>query len=621
MARLKQFKSESKRLLDLMINSIYTNQEIFLRELISNASDAIDKLFVQSLDNDSISFNKDDLKIEIKVNKELRMITIKDNGIGMSKESLEENLGTIAYSGSKAFKEALESDVSDVDIIGQFGVGFYSSFMVAKEVRVLSKASESDDAYVFISNGVDGYQINKVEKSDRGSEVVLFLKDSTEDNDYDQFLESYLIKSLVKKYSDYVRYPIVMVNEEGEEETLNSQIPLWKRSKQDITDEEYNQFYKEKFNDFEDPLKVIHMSVEGMISFNALLYIPKKVPFNFYSSEHEKGLQLYSRSILIEDKNKDLIPDHFRFVRGVVDSADLSLNISREVLQNNHQLKKIASRIEKKIKSELENMLANEREVYEEFFDNFGMDLKFGIYNGFGVNKDLLQDLIMFKSSHEDKYTTLAEYVERKKEDQKEIYYVSADSILKARQLPQSELVIDKGYELLFLTHEVDEFALKMLGSYNDLTFKSINQGSLDLDSSEEKEKLETLATENKSLLEKIQDNLKDKVDSVRLSSRLKSHPVCIVSGEGISFEMEKVVNQSPDENQHVKAERILEINPDHPILSALQNTEDEQTLSDYSQLLYDQALLIEGLPIENPSEFSLKIANLMVKASQVKQD
>lgn len=617
MARLKQFKSESKRLLDLMINSIYTNQEIFIRELISNASDAIDKLYVHSLDNRDIEFSKDDLQIEIKVNQELRMITIKDNGIGMTKEELEKNLGTIAHSGSGAFKEALESEVSEVDIIGQFGVGFYSGFMVAKEVQVLTKSPFEEEAHVFISNGIDGYQIKKVDKTDRGTEVVIFLKDNTEENDYDQYLNDFTIQSLVKKYSDYVHYPIVKTNEEGEVETLNSQIPLWKRSKSDITDEDYNQFYKDKFNDYEDPLKVIHMNVEGAISFNALLFIPASAPMNFYSSDYEKGLQLYSRSVFIEDKNKELISEHFRFVKGVVDSADLSLNISREMLQHNHQLKKIASRIDKKIKSELESMLKNDRETYEKFFDQFGMDLKFGIYNQFGANKDLLQDLILFKSSHEDKYVTLKEYVQRKQEDQNAIYYVSAESIVKARQLPQTETVIDKGYEVLFLLQEVDEFALKMLGAYDELEFKSINQGNLDIDSDEEKETLEKLTNDNQSLLDSLKKELEGKVDEVRFTTRLKSHPVCLVSGEGISFEMEKVVNQSPDEEHHVKADRILEINPDHPLLKALQNTKSDD-LSDYADILYNQALLIEGLPIENPSEFSIKIANLMVKASEV---
>ena len=616
MARMKQFKSESKRLLDLMINSIYTNQEIFLRELISNASDAMDKLFVRSLDDDSVQFEKDDLQIEIEVNKDLRMLSIKDNGIGMSAEELEKNLGTIAYSDSNAFKEALEGDVSDVDIIGQFGVGFYSAFMVAKEVRVLSKVAEDEQAHVFISNGVDGYKIEPIEKEGRGTEIVLFLKDNTDDNDYDQYLEDYQIQSLVKKYSDYIRYPIVMNNEEEKLQTLNSQIPLWKRSKQDITEEEYHEFYKNRFNDFEDPLKVIHMNVEGLISFNALLFIPKRVPFNYFASDYEKGLELYSRSVFIEGHNKDLISDHFRFVRGIVDSADLSLNISREMLQDNHQLKKIANRINKKIKSELELMLKNEREEYEKFYDDFGLDLKFGLYNGFGANKEELQDLVMFKSSFEDKYTTLSEYVSRMKEDQKDIYYVSAESIVKARQLPQSELVMDKGYEVLFLLHEIDEFALKMTNTYDEKNFKSINQGALDLHDDKQQEKLETLTKENEDLLTKIKNALEGKVDDVILSSRLKSHPVCIVSGDGISFEMEKVVNQSPDENQHVRADRILEINPDHPILEALSHTKDENTLIDYSQLLYDQALLIEGLPIENPSEFSLKIAELMVKAS-----
>lgn len=613
MAQLKQFKSESKRLLDLMINSIYTNQEIFLRELVSNASDAMDKLYVHSLDNENITFNKDDLKISISINKDLRLITIKDNGIGMTKEELEKNLGTIAHSGSKEFKQDFD-DISDVDIIGQFGVGFYSGFMVAKEINVLSKSANDDAAYVFISNGVDGYQIKKVDKTSRGTEIQLFLKDNTDENNYDQYLESYTIRSLIKKYSDYIRYPITMNNEEGEEEVLNSQIPLWKRSKQDISEEEYNQFYKERFNDFEDPLKVIHMNVEGSLSFQALLYIPKRVPSNFYTHDYEKGIELYSRSVFIEGQNKDLISDHFRFVKGVVDSADLSLNISREMLQHNHQLKKIAQRIDKKIKSELELLLKNDREKYETFFDSFGMDLKFGIYNQFGINKEILQDLLLFKTSYEDKYATLKEYIERKKEDQKAIYFVSSESIEKAKQLPQTELLLDKGYEVLYLLNDVDEFALKMLNTYDELTFKSINQGELDIDSEQDKEALEKTTNDNKEILAQIKEGLEGLVDEVRFTSRLKSHPVCLVSGEGISFEMEKVVNQSPDENQHVKASRILEINPQHPIVEALQKTDN---IKDYAQLLYNQALLIEGLPIENPSEFSMKIAELMVKAAR----
>ncbi len=615
MARLKKFKAESQRVLDLMINSIYTNQEIFLRELISNASDAMDKLYVQTLSEEGVKFNKDDLKIELKVNKELRTIHVKDYGIGMTQEELETNLGTIAHSDSGLFKSELEEPISDVDIIGQFGVGFYSGYMVAKEMRVMSKSENSDSGYVFISNGVDGYRIEKVEKADRGTEVIIFLKDNTDDQNYDQYLELDNIRSLVKKYSDYVRYPIVINNEEGEAETLNSMVPLWKRSKSEISEEDYHQFYMDRFSDYQEPLHTIHMQVEGAQSFNALLFIPKHLPFNFYNEKDKKGLALYSRSVFIQEHNEHLIADYFGFVRGVVDSADLNLNISREVLQNDRQLANMAKRINRKVKSELELMLKNDREKYEEFFSVFGLQLKYGMYDHFGANKDEIKDLVLFTSTYEDKLVTLQEVVSRLEEDQKEIYYVSAPSLLKARQLPQVEGILDQGREVLVLMDDVDEFALKVLGDYDEKVFKALNQGDLEVNE-ETKETLDKLSEENKDVLEVIKESLSGVVGDVRLTSRLKSHPVCLVSDEGISFEMEKVLAQSPDESQHLKATRILELNPEHDLFRVLSQL-DEAKLKEYASILYDQALLIEGLPIEDPAAFSTKISKLMIDSAQ----
>ena len=615
MTKLKQFKAESQKVLDLMIHSIYTNQEIFLRELISNASDAMDKLYVQSLGDNKISFNKEDLKIEVRVNKDLRTISIKDFGIGMTKEELETNLGTIAHSDSGAFKKAIEDDIADEDIIGQFGVGFYSGFMVAKEMHVLSKSEQEETANVFMSKGADGYSINKVDKSDRGTEVVLYLKENTDDVNFDEYLDEFKIKQLVKKYSDYIRYPIVMKNEEGETETLNSMIPLWKRAKSEITQEEYDEFYKSRFNDYEAPLKTIHMQVEGSLSFNALLFIPNHAPFNYYQSDFKKGLELYSRSVFIQDHNEALIADHFGFVKGVVDSADLNLNISREVLQNDRQLKAIANRINRKVKSELELLLKNDREKYEEFYKEFGMQLKFGVYNHFGQNKDELKDLLLFTSTYEDKLVTLAEYVSRMKENQKEIYYVPGESILKARQLPVVETLLDAEYEVLIFMDDIDEFAIRIMNSYEDKEFKAANQSDLEIDESK-KEVLEKLTEDNRTLIDKLSEALKDKVSDVRLTSRLKTHPVCLVSGEGLSFEMEKVLAMNPDESQRMKAERILEINPEHLLFETLQKVKEDR-IADYASLLYDQALLIEGLPIENPVEFSKRLADLMIEANR----
>ena len=628
----KEFKAESKRLLDLMINSIYTHKEIFLRELISNASDASDKLYYKSLTENLSDVNKEDLNIEIKLDKEARTITLTDHGIGMNEAELEENLGTIAKSGSLAFKQELEKEEGkeDVDIIGQFGVGFYAAFMVAKKVAVLSKKYGEEDAYLWTSEVEDGYTITKALKQEHGTVITLYLKDNTEEENYDEYLDEYKIQSLIKKYSDYVRYPILMdmttskKKEDSDEyedvvetKTLNSMVPLWKRSKSEIKDEEYNEFYKDKFNDYTDPLKVIHTSVEGNVSFDALLFIPSKAPFNFYSQDYEKGLQLYSRGVFIMDKASDLIPEHFRFVKGLVDSQDLSLNISREMLQHDRQLKVIANRIEKKIKSELELMLKNEREKYEEFFKNFGLQLKYGIYQSYGMKKDMLQDLLMYYSANEEKMITLKEYVEKMKEDQKHIYFASGESIEKISKLPQCELLKDKGYDLLYMLDNVDEFVIQMMQDYDGKTFKNIAQGDLDLESEEEKKEIEKQNEDNKPLLDSLKEALGDKVVDVKVSGRLKTHPVCLVSSEGLSFEMEKVLAQMPGQENAMKAGRILEINPNHAIFKALQTITDQDKIKDYAKLLYDQALLIEGFEVEDPIAFSNKICELMIKANQ----
>ncbi len=618
MARPKQFKAESKRLLDLMINSIYTNKEIFLRELISNASDALDKIYFLSLDDESFTIDRTDLKIQIEVDSNDRTIKISDNGIGMNKEELEDNLGTIAKSGSLAFKEAIESGKDDVDIIGQIGVGFYSAFMVSDQVIVQTKKVNDQVGYEFRSSGVEGYTVSEIIKESHGTTIVCHIKESTEEEDYDVFLQPYKIKSLIKQYSDYIRYPIIMKKEdEDATETLNSMIPLWKRSKSDINQEEYHQFYKDKFMDFEDPAKVIHMQVEGNITFSALMYIPSRTPFNFYTNEYEKGLQLYSKGVFIMDKAKELVGDHFRFIRGLVDSPDLSLNISREILQHDRQLKVIAQRLEKKIKSELSLMLVNEREAYEKFWKNFGLQIKYGIYQNFGMHKELLEDLVLFVSSKDKKYVTLQEYLNNMKEDQKEIYYVAADSIEKCEAFPQSERVKDKGYEILYLTDDIDEFVIQIMNNYKDKPFKSINQGDLDLMSDEEKEEVKKQEESSKDVFESIKEVLKDVVEDVRLSKRLKTHPVCLVSSEGLSFEMEKVLSQMPDAQADLKAKRILELNPEHPLLETLKKLvkDDPDKLHDAAWILYDQACLMEGLPIEDPVGFSKKLSNLMIDA------
>lgn len=623
----KQFKAESKRLLDLMIHSIYTHKEIFLRELISNSSDAIDKLYYKSLTDNNTGMSRDDFSILIEPNKEQRTLTISDNGMGMTKEELEANLGTIAKSGSLAFKNENEPK-DEIDIIGQFGVGFYSAFMVSDKVVVKSKAYGEEQAYCWESSGADGYSISECEKSNAGTEITLYLKENTEDEHYDEFLETYRIRGLIKRYSDYIRYPIRMMVEkhrpkEGAEneyedyqelDTLNSMVPIWKKSKSELKDEDYNSFYKEKFMDFTDPSKVIHTSVEGVVTYNALLFIPLKAPFNYYTKDFEKGLQLYSSGVLIMDKCADLLPDHFSFVKGLVDSQDLSLNISREMLQHDRQLRAIASRLEKKIKSELLAMLNTDREKYEEFFKNFGLQIKYGLYEGFGANKELLQDLLLFYSSSEKKMVTLSEYVSRMKPEQKYIYYVCGEAIDRIDKLPQIELLKDKGYEVLYMTDSIDEFAVKQIRDFSEKEFKSASSGDLELEESkEEKEAAEKQTEENKDLLAFLKESLGDKVTEVRLSSRLKSHPVCLTSSGELSLEMEKVLNALPND-QKIKADRVLEINAKHEILGALKKAyaDDKETAKDYIDLLYNQALLIEGLPIEDPVAFSNAICRLI---------
>lgn len=627
----KQYKAETKRLLDLVIHSIYTHKEIFLRELISNASDALDKAYYTSL-NEDLNVDRTKLQIRIELDPTLRTLTIIDNGIGMTKEEVEDNLGVIAKSGSYNFKKNLENvdKQEEVDIIGQFGVGFYSAFMVAEKVEVYTQSIRESESVYFESTGEDGYRIETLEeKLPVGTKIVLHINKDEEEEKYSEYLESYTIKRLVKKYSDYIRYPILMDEEvkdyddKGEvaetrieTKTLNSMVPIWKRSKSDLKDEDYHTFYQSKFNDFQNPQKVIHTNLEGSISFDALLFIPSHVPYNFYSSEYQAGLQLYSRGVFILDNAKELIPDAFRFVKGLVDSPDLSLNISREMLQHDRQLKAIASRLEKKIKSELLGMLKTDRENYETFWKNFGLQIKYGTYANYGANRELLEDLLLFTSSRDKKLVSLEEYVSRMSEDQKEIYYVSGETIEKCDKLPQAEWVKEKGFEILYLVDDVDEFVLSILHTYKEKIFKAINQGDLDLSSDEEKEALKSKAEEKKDLLTSLKEALKDQVVDVRLSSRLKSHPVCLVADEGISLEMEKVLAQMPDANNQVKAKRILELNSDHPLIDALGRI-DSTKVSSYAKLLYNQALLIEGFTIEDPIEFSNSMAQLMIDASK----
>lgn len=627
----KQFKTESKRILDLMINSIYTHKEIFLRELISNASDAIDKYYFTNQGH----VNSDELEIRIDLDEENRKITISDTGIGMDETDLDENLGTIAQSGSLAFKEEMAKEdkkEEDIDIIGQFGVGFYSAFMVSKEITVISK-KEGCPAYKWISDGVSGYEISEGERENHGTTIILTLKEDSDEEDYSQYLKTYKIKDLVKKYSDYIRYPIHMNVEttkvkEGsedkdnpeyetviEEQTLNSMVPLWKRAKSQITQEEYNQFYKDHFYDYSDPFRTIHFNVEGNVSFNALLYIPSRVPQGFYNADYKRGLQLYCRGVFIMDHAEDLLPDYLRFVKGLVDSQDLSLNISRELLQHDHQLKIIASRIEKKVLSELTNLLTKEREEYEKFWNNFGINLKFGCYNNYGRDKDKLQDLLLFNSSKENKLVTLNEYVQRMKEDQKDIYYVSGSDVNLIDKLPVVQTLKSKGFEVLYLTDNVDEFVMQSLMTYREKGFKNAAQGDLDIDSQEEKDELNKTKEENKELLDFMKDSLEE-VSEVRLSSKLIDDPVCLTAGEGISFEMERVFNNMPDNPMPMKADRILEINPKHPIFERLKDlyTDDKDKVKEVAEVLYDQACLIEGFPIKDPIAYSRKICELLVK-------
>lgn len=626
----KQFKAESKRLLDMMINSIYTHKEIFLREMISNASDAIDKLYFKTLTDTSIGLKKEDFAIQIIPDKEARTLTVSDNGIGMTEEDLENCLGTIANSGSFAFKK--DNDIGeDVDIIGQFGVGFYSTFMVAKEVTVITKAFGSDKAYKWHSNGVDGYTIEEAEKENAGTDVILTLKDDTDDEKYSRYLDQYQIQTLVKKYSDYIRFPIKMDVEHthyGEDEnaepekhivneTLNSMTPIWKKNKSELTDEDYNNFYTEKFMDYMPPIAHIHSKNEGAATYNALLYIPSHAPFDYYSKDYEKGLQLYSSGVMIMEKCSDLLPDYFSFVKGLVDSEDLSLNISREMLQHDRQLKVIARNIERSIKNELTKLMKNDREKYEKFYEAFGLQFKFGIYQSYGASKDTLEDLLMFPSSFEDgKMTTLAEYVDRMKEGQDCIYYACGESKARIEMLPVFEKVKDKGYEVLYFTQDIDEFAIKVMMQYKDKKFKSIADGDLDLESEEEKEESKKTAEESKEMFDFMKEALGGKVKEVRLSTKLKSYPVCLSSEGQVSIEMEKVLNSMPqNENNKVTAEKCLELNASHPVFGKLKElyASDKDKLTEYTKLLYSQARLIEGLDVEDPVEFAKLICNLMV--------
>lgn len=625
---MKQFKAESKRLLDLMIHSIYTHQEIFLRELISNASDAIDKLYYKSLQDGDTGFNRDDFCITIDIDKENRNLIITDNGCGMTKEELENNLGVIAKSGSFNFKQTQEKQ-DEIDIIGQFGVGFYSAFMVSDCVTVHTRAYGSDEAYEWKSKGVEGYSITPCEKESHGTQIILHIKPNTDEENYDEYLDSFRIQCIVKKYSDYIRYPIQMDVEkprlkEGsgekpefetvvEKTTLNSMVPIWRKRKSEVTDEEYESFYQEKFYDFEKPLRIIHSNTEGVCTYSALLFIPSKAPSDYYTRQYETGLQLYASGVMIMERCEDLLPEYFDFVRGLVDSQDLSLNISREMLQHDRQLQLIESRLEKKIKSELESMMNNDRETYETFFQNFGLQLKFGAYADYGAHKEVLQDLLMFYSSSEKKLVSLKEYVSRMKEEQESIYYACGDNLARIETMPQIELLKEKGLEVLYLTDDVDEFVLKTIANYENKSFKNISSDDLNLESEEEKKSNEAQIEQNKDLLDFMKESLSDKVAKVVLSQRLKSHPVCLSTEGEITLEMEKVLNAMPS-GGNVKAIRVLEINANHPIFQTLQTLfeHDKDKLKSYTNLLYGQALLMEGMPIEDPVTFSNQICDLM---------
>ncbi len=638
----KQFKAESKRLLDMMINSIYTHKEIFLRELISNASDAIDKLYFRSLTDDSVKLKKKDFFIRLAADKENRTLTVRDNGIGMTKEELEKNLGTIAKSGSLDFKNENETG-GKVDVIGQFGVGFYSAFMVASRVTVRSRAFGAQEAWQWESTGAEGYTIEPCDKEDVGTEVILVVKENEGEEHYDEFLDDWRLAGIVKKYSDYIRYPIKMLreksraiegtdkDEEGhykapeyetytEDETLNSMVPIWKRDKKKVKDEEYAQFYKDKFGDYSDPARVIQSKTEGTATFNALLFIPSRTPYNYYTKEYEKGLQLYSSGVLIMEKCADLLPDYFSFVKGLVDSEDLSLNISREMLQHDSQLKLIKTTLERKIKNELAAWLKNDREKYEEFFKNFGLQLKMGCYASYGMNKELLQDLLLFHSAKENKLVTLREYYEAMPEDQKYIYYAAGESTDRLAKLPAAERVLDKGFDILYLTDDVDEFMLQMLRSYGDTEkekeFRNISADDLGIETDAEKEEVKAKNEENKELFEAMKAALDGKVTEVRLSQRLKSHPVCLSSSGPLSIEMEKVLNSMPAQQEKVKSEKVLELNGEHEVFAALKRlfeAGDKEKLAAYSEILYDQALLIEGLALEDPVAYANNVCKLMV--------
>ena len=623
----KQFKAESKRLLDLMINSIYTHKEIFLREIISNASDACDKLCYQALTDESVGMSRKDFAIHITVDKDTRTLTVSDNGIGMDQADLENNLGIIASSGSYRFKQEVGDDAKDTDVIGQFGVGFYSAFMVADKITVVTKKYGAESGYTWVSSGADGYTITPCDKESVGTDIIMHIKEDTEDEKYSEFLESWRLQELVRKYSDYIRFPIRMEvsktrRKEGspddkpeyetytEEETLNSMVPIWQRRKSSVKPEEYNKFYRDKFHDYADPQRVITVSAEGAVTYKALLFIPGATPFDYYTKEYEKGLQLYSNGVLIMDKCADLLPEHFRFVRGVVDSPDLSLNISRELLQHDRQLKVIAANLEKKIKSELEKMCKEDREAYETFWKNFGRQIKYGVVGEYGAHKELLQDLLLFYSSTEKKPVTLAEYVSRMKEDQKYIYYAAGDSLDKIDKLPQTEGLRESGTEILYFTEEVDEFCAQILHTYQDKEFRSV----LDQEIAEgDREKAQETQDAHKAAFDFIKETLGDKVKEVRASTRLKSHPVCLTAGEGLSFEMEKYF-QAVQPDSGIKADRILELNVDHPAFAALEAavTADPEKAKKYAALFYDQALLIAGLPLEDPAGYTDLVCELM---------
>ncbi|APB71717.1 molecular chaperone HtpG [Paenibacillus polymyxa] len=623
----KQFQAESKRLLEMMINSIYTQKEIFLRELISNASDAIDKIYYKALTDDQLVFDKENYYIKVTADKDNRTLTLRDTGIGMTKEELENNLGVIAKSGSLAFKNENESKDGH-DIIGQFGVGFYSAFMVADVVTVTTKALGSDTAYKWESTGADGYTIEAAEKDEVGTEIVLKIKANTEDESYDEYLDEYRLKALIKKYSDFIRYPIKMditgkrlkegsdneFEDYEEEQLINSMVPIWRKNKSELTDEDYQNFYAEKRYGYDKPLQHIHVSADGAVVYQAILFIPENIPFDFYSKEYEKGLELYANGVLIMEKSPDLLPDYFSFVKGMVDSESLSLNISREMLQHDRQLKLIAKNIESKIKGQLLTLLKNDREKYDQFYKSFGRQLKFGVYNDYGRHKETLQDLLMFYSSTEKKQVTLDEYVSRMPEDQKYIYYASGESNERIEKLPQTEMVADKGYEILYFTDDIDEFAIKMLLSYKEKEFKSVSSGDLGIEPDENEKETEAEQNDNKELFEYMKGLLEGKVSSVKASKRLKTHPVCLSADGEVTIEMEKILNAMPN-NADVKANKVLEINVNHAVFNSLKEAfaEDKEKVNLYTALLYNQALLIEGLPLQDPVEFTNDICKIMV--------